>query len=124
VAENDDPRSAAEALFKPKQKAPSSKVPDTQAEPAPAVDPPTLHEPRVLSVLQSPPRSLPGQPAVPEPPAKRRHSRASRVGQIPASEYGRIRALVTYGMTIAQAAEVYDVAVSEIERVVAVKVWE
>jgi hypothetical protein len=40
------------------------------------------------------------------------------LAEIPASKYGRIRALATHGMTIAQVAEAYAVAESEIERIV------
>ena len=36
---------------------------------------------------------------------------------IPRSQFGRIRTLVKYGMTVAQVAEVYGAAVSEIERI-------
>ena len=37
---------------------------------------------------------------------------------IPSSQFGRIRALTSYGMTQAQVAELYDVSVEEIERIV------
>jgi hypothetical protein len=36
---------------------------------------------------------------------------------IPRSRFARIRALVKYGMTVAQVAEVYGVAVGAIERI-------
>ena len=38
-------------------------------------------------------------------------------GEIPRSQLARIRAWVEYGMTIAQVAQVYGVAVAEIERI-------
>jgi hypothetical protein len=37
--------------------------------------------------------------------------------EIPRSQFARIRALVKYGMTIAQMAQVYGVAVGEVERI-------
>jgi hypothetical protein len=37
--------------------------------------------------------------------------------EIPRSQFARIRALVKYGMTVSQVAEVYGVAVGAIERV-------
>jgi hypothetical protein len=39
-------------------------------------------------------------------------------GTIPAPQFGRIRALTSYGMTQAQVAELYGVSVDEIERIV------
>ena len=39
------------------------------------------------------------------------------VPEIPGSQFARIRALVKYGMTASQVAEVYKVAVGEIERI-------
>ena len=37
--------------------------------------------------------------------------------EIPSSQFARIRALARYGMTVTQVAEVYGVAVGEIERI-------
>jgi hypothetical protein len=37
--------------------------------------------------------------------------------EIPASQFSRVRAWVKYGMTVAQIAQTYGVAVSEIERI-------
>jgi hypothetical protein len=37
--------------------------------------------------------------------------------EIARSQFGRIRTLVKYGMTVAQVAQVYGAAVSEIERI-------
>ncbi len=36
---------------------------------------------------------------------------------IPPSQFSRIRALVKYGMTVAQVADVYGVAVRDVERI-------
>ena len=38
--------------------------------------------------------------------------------EIPASQFGRVRALTKYGMTRAQVAELYGVTVDEIERII------
>jgi len=43
----------------------------------------------------------------PAPPAR----------EIPPSQFARIRTLAKYGMTVAQVAQVYGVAVGEIERI-------
>jgi hypothetical protein len=37
--------------------------------------------------------------------------------KIPRSQFGRIRTLVTYGMTVAEVAKVYAVAADEIARI-------
>ena len=42
--------------------------------------------------------------------------RATR--QIPVSQFGRVRTLTSYGMTRAQVAELYGVAVDEIDRII------
>jgi hypothetical protein len=47
-------------------------------------------------------------PVIPEPQATR---------EIARPQFARIRTLVKYGMTVAQVAEVYGAAVSEIERI-------
>ena len=38
--------------------------------------------------------------------------------EIPASQFGRVRALTSYGMTRVQVAELYGVTVEEIEKIV------
>ena len=38
--------------------------------------------------------------------------------QIPVSQFGRVRTLTSYGMTGAQVAELYGVAVDEIDRII------
>jgi hypothetical protein len=96
-------RQAAEALFKSNPSIKTLAVPETR----PADQ--TARKPRVLQII-SPPLSV--RRAEPErsvmPPSTR---------EIPRSQFGRIRAWVKYGMTAGQVAQVYGVAVSEIERV-------
>ncbi|MGA7869183.1 MAG: hypothetical protein WCA23_35310 [Stellaceae bacterium] len=38
--------------------------------------------------------------------------------EMPVSQFGRVRTLTTYGMTQAQVAELYGVAVDEIDRII------
>jgi hypothetical protein len=38
--------------------------------------------------------------------------------EIPVSQFGRVRALTSYGMTSAQVAELYRVTVDEVDRIV------
>lgn len=70
----------------------------------------STRKPRVLPILSpaAPVRhEEPETPAAPEPQTMR---------EIPRSQLGRIRALVTYGMTVAQVAKVCGVAADEIAR--------
>ena len=57
----------------------------------------------------------------PEPkPLRRKPVAKSTASVVPASQIGRIRTLARYGMTPAQVAELYDVTVAEIERIIGV----
>ena len=51
-------------------------------------------------------------------PIKRQAAVKRQPLRIPSSQFGRVRALANYGMTQAQVAELYGVAVDEIERIV------
>jgi hypothetical protein len=63
----------------------------------------------VLRIIPPSPtgHNKPESPVVAAPPAR----------AIPHSQFARIRALAKYGMTVAQVAKVYGVAVGEIERI-------
>src|SRR5579884_1205125 len=98
-------REAAEALFRPKRQDTQLSVSDPRSSAEPAE-----RKPRVLTA--SPPAPVrhakaetPGNPEPPMPP------------KIPASHLARIRAWLKYGMTIPQVAQIYGVAVREIERI-------
>jgi hypothetical protein len=70
----------------------------------------TARKPRALPMISPlvPVLSDEAETAIaPSPPA----------GEIPRSQLARIRGWVKYGMTIAQVAQVYGVAVAEIERI-------
>jgi hypothetical protein len=56
-------------------------------------------------------------PAEPKPIKQRPVAKRAPL-HIPASQFGRVRALANYGMTQAQVAEVYGVEVGEIARIV------
>lgn len=51
-------------------------------------------------------------------PIQRRQAVKREIRHIPPSQFGRVRALASYGMTQAQVAELYGVGVGEIERIV------
>ena len=92
-------RSAAEALFKPRdflQERPAEETP------APGT-PSSVRKPRILRALVGP---------APKPP-----SEMPAAGEaIPLSHLSRIRIWLDYGMTVPQVARVYGVAVSVVER--------
>ncbi len=70
----------------------------------------SARKPSVLAIAPMAPvrRDDVETPIIPEPQATR---------EIARPQFARIRTLVKYGMTVAQVAEVYGVAVSEIERI-------
>jgi hypothetical protein len=99
-------RRAAEALFTPKRQVTEQPVPAS----GPPVEP-SARKPRIL-------RALPPPAPVRFEQAKAPASSGQQMAtEIPSSEFARIRGWVEYGMTVAQAAGVYGVAVGTIERI-------
>jgi hypothetical protein len=96
-------RQAAEALFTAKPRVSTPSVPDT-----PPADQ-SARKPRVLRIIRPSPagHDEPESPVASAPPAR----------EIPRSQFARIRTLTTYGMTVAQVAQVYGVAAGEVERI-------
>jgi len=104
-------REAAEALFRPKQQA-IVEISTGQASAGSEIH----RKPRVIPIR-------PGEPhretveAVAKPTSQRGEIQ-SRIRKIPKSEYGRVRALASYGMTLEQVAALYEVSATQIERIV------
>lgn len=97
-------RTAAEALFKTKHQVTKQSVSDS----LPSADQ-QVREPRVLKALTpAPARHEEGNTPV--------DSEQRITPKIPSSEFARIRAWVKYGMTAAQVAGIYGVAVEVIEQ--------
>jgi hypothetical protein len=96
-------RQAAEALFTAKSPAStlSVPVPDT-----PSTDR-SARKPRVLEITSPSPARHDEAESPIAPPAR----------EIPRSQFPRIRTFAKYGMTVAQVAQVYGVAVDEIKRI-------
>jgi hypothetical protein len=113
-------RQAAEALFRPKrQPAPIEANTNPAGTPSPSTEPVAPREPRIWSV--TPVSSVAADK--PEAPAsaaltKRRSDTRRKVQRIPTSAHGRIKALATYGMSIADVAGLYGVPASDIARIV------
>lgn len=54
-------------------------------------------------------------------PTSQRGEILSQIRKIPKSEYGRVRALASYGMTLKQVAALYEVSATQIERIVSAR---
>jgi hypothetical protein len=99
-------RQAAEALFTTTRQV----TKQSASNPLPSVSQ-SEHKTRVLKALPTSIRHKEGN--APADPAQR------RTPEIPSSQFARIRAWVKYGMTAAQVAGIYGVAVDVIERILA-----
>jgi hypothetical protein len=101
-------RQAAEALFAPKRSIGDDTRPKSTGRAQQ-----DQRKPRILSAVRE------QQPAARVEATKRPLQRETRTPrkQVPASHLERLRTWVKYGMTIPQAADVYGVSQSEIERI-------
>jgi hypothetical protein len=111
-------RQAAEDLFKPSRHVAEAGLPAASPDQAVPAEQPGRRQPRIFNL---PPRMSPVIQAdtPPEPkPLRRKPVAKSPASVVPASHIGRIRTLARYGMTPAQVAELYDVTVAEVERII------
>jgi hypothetical protein len=129
-------RRAAEDLFRPKRPqestAPTTTPKDVpgSGEAAAASETAAPRKPRIIAIPAIVPmRDYIAEPPAPEPapaaPVVRREATPpkatvkKRVPKIPEAQYGRIQALASYGMTLAEVAAFYGVTEAEIERIIA-----
>ena len=111
-------RQAAEDLFKPTQQNTGADVAGSTQSAASPAEPQPRREPRIFAVPPRAPISAAVEGPI-EPKSIRRKATTRRgTAVVPASQMGRVRALTSYGMTRAQVAELYDVSIDEIERIV------
>jgi hypothetical protein len=99
------------------------------AAPPPLPDIPAPRKPRVIeSPAIVPMSNYFTEPASPAPrarvvmnrePSPKKAAVPKRTQQLTTAQYGRIKALARYGMTVTEVAELYGVAPAEIERIVA-----
>ena len=68
--------------------------------------------------LVVPMSAVKGEPPIEPKPEAKNAVVERRIPQILASQFGRVRALMRYGMTRAQVAELYGVAIDEIDRII------
>jgi len=112
-------REVAEDLFKPKQQTTRAEVPISAPDAASSAGQQPRRQPRILTIPPLAPTTVAKVVApaelkpIPRPASIRRETR-----EIPAFQFGRVRALANYGMRRAQVAELYGVTVDEVERVI------
>jgi hypothetical protein len=112
----DRARQEAENLFRPKRAAL-----DTDAAELNGSSPNDLHPRRQPRVFRIPPvvpmAAARGDVATAKIRAPRQRTERRETHKIPASQFGRVRALAAYGMTRTQVAELYGAAIDEVERI-------
>jgi hypothetical protein len=115
----DRARRNAEDLFKPRPQSAPADATATAENSVPSAEHQPRREPRIFRIPPVVPMSAAKGEASAEPKSTRRQRTVKRsTGAIPASQFGRVRALASYGMTQAQVADLYGVTVHEIERII------
>ena len=107
----------AEDLFKPRQQTILAEVPTSARDAASSAESQPRRQPRIFTIQPQMPTSAAMAPPTEPKPIRRRAVRR-QTPEIPASQLGRVRALMNYGMTREQVAELYGVAVDEVERII------
>jgi hypothetical protein len=111
-------RQIAEDLFKPKQQTTRADVPTSAANDASPAEHQPRRQPRIFAIPPVVPMSMTKVERAAESKRIRQKATAKRETQeIPVSQFGRVRALTSYGMTRAQVAELYGVTGDEIDRI-------
>jgi len=118
-------REAAEELFRPTHLAAPVHAPGPASNDGAPAEQQARRPPRIFAI---PPRRLAAGPSQPQPVVAARPSRKPAAAKrsrpsVPPSQFGRVRALGTYGMTALQVAELYGVTADEIERILKVPAY-
>ena len=112
-------RQNAEDLFKPKQQTTRADVPNSAPNDASSAEQQPRRQPRIFAMPPIVPMSAAKvEPAAEAKQIRRKVTAKRKTSEIPVSQFGRVRTLTAYGMTRAQVAELYGVAVDEIERII------
>jgi len=116
----DRARQNAEDLFKPRPRSrPADVTAATSENSVSSAEHQPRRQPRIFRIPPVVPmRAAKGEASAEAKPVKRQRAVRRETGSIPASQFGRVRALTSYGMTHAQVAEYYGVSVDEIERII------
>ena len=115
----DRARQNAENLFRPRQQDQRADASPSASNGPSSAEHQLRRQPRIFMVPPAVPMSaaIGKSPAGPKP-MRRKRAVGRETRKIPASQFGRVRALASYGMTWAQVAERYGVGVDEIERII------
>lgn len=109
-------RQAAEQLFKPTAPNTARDLPSPTGNNGGPAEP-GRRQPRVFAMPpRVPANAEPENPARPQP-APRPTVVRRRTASVPPSQFGRVRALATYGMTLEEVADLYGATVDEIARI-------
>ena len=114
----DRARQAAEELFKPARREVAEESAAATSNGATSSEQPPRRQPRIFAAPPRVPVTTFVEPAAEPKAIPRKAVGRRRASTVPPAQNGRVRALVTYGMTPAEVAEHYGVAVSEIERII------
>jgi hypothetical protein len=110
-------RQAAEDLFKRGPRAPQGGIAGATVDPAAPTHQSGGRQPRIFNLPPRVPLVTRAETRPELKPVRRKSVVKAPASVVPASQFGRVRTLARYGMTPAQVAELYDAAVSEIERI-------
>jgi hypothetical protein len=114
----DRARRAAEDLFKPPHREAETASPALPPKDTNSTERPARRQPRIFALPPRAPAATQTEvPSKPQP-ARRKATAKPRTNVVPPSQTGRVRTLTRYGMTPAQVAELYEVTVGEIERII------
>jgi hypothetical protein len=111
-------REAAEALFAPKKQVERTEVPTSTPIAPPQIEHPASRTPRIIAISATTPAAVIVGPSTDPKPKSRRQSSRRRV-KVPATQHVRVRTLASYGMTLAEIADLYGVPVDVIDCIVA-----
>jgi hypothetical protein len=110
-------REAAEALFAPKKQLKPTEAPTSTPIVPLQIQQPALRTPRIIAISATMPAAVIVGPSTDPKPKSRRQSSRRRV-KVPAIQHDRVRTLASYGMTLAEIADLYVVPVVVIDRIV------
>jgi hypothetical protein len=114
----DRARRAAEDLFKPPHREAETASPTLPPKDTNSTERPARRQPRIFALPPRAPATTQTEAPSKPQPARRKATAKPRTNVVPPSQTGRVRTLTRYGMTPAQVAELYEVTVGEIERII------
>ena len=112
-------RQNAEDLFKPRQQPTRADLLTSAPNDAPSAEHQPRRQPRIFTIRPvAPMNTTKVEPAAAAKQIRRKAVVRREIRELPVSQFGRVRALTSYGMTRVQVAELYGVTVDEIEKII------